>query len=464
MKNLKFITLLLIVIFPFVVFGQRGYSSAAMGMSQQKSAQMIIPQPDEIVVDEYLNYHTHKLPMPEGNLTVGLNVRWGNDMVSPSSDEAVLQVGFTTGLKEKYINSPAVNISLVIDKSGSMSQGGRLVKTKQAMTELVKQLRPKDFISIVEFDHVAKVVLPAQKVSNIAQIHQAISSIQLGGSTNMNDGIMLGYQEALKNANADHSSRVIILTDAIANTGEIDPEKMIANREGYNQEAEIDFALIGVGVDFNYQLSRQLTKNGKNQIHFINDAADIQKIFINEVEALLYPAAKNPYLEIEFGNDLELVQFYGYEPTITDEKIQLNLNNMNAGLTQVVLAKFKVKNGKKKFLPVQVNLHYFDAQKNKEVSQSIKTRLQVDNSWKQYDMFIDADIEKNYRIAQMAQDLKVMANYYNSNQPFAAKGHLSLAIDNIKKEYPNPTDKDFLKMLGILENYMGRLNTLLAKR
>ena len=464
MKNLKFTLLILVLTFPFLVFAQRGYSSAAMGMSQQKSAQMIIPQPDEIVVEEYLNYHTHNLPLPEGNLAVGLDVRWGNDKVSPTSNEAVLQIGLTTGRKEKYSNSSPVNISLVIDKSGSMSQDGRLVKTKQAMVELVKHLRPQDFISIVEFDHVARVVLPAQKVSNISQIQQAISSIHLGGSTNMHDGIMMGYKEALKNAIGQNSSRVIVLTDAIANTGEIDPEKMIANREGYNQEAKIDFALVGVGVDFNYKLSRQLTKNGKNQIHFINDPADIQKIFIDEVEALLYPAAKNPYLEIEFGDDLEVAQFYGYEPTILNEKIQLNLNNMNAGLTQVVMAKLKVKNGQKKRLPVRVSLHYFDCQKNIEVVQEVKTKLKVDNSWTQFNMLQDTEVEKNYRIAQMAQDLKEMANFYNKNQPFAAKGHLSLAIDKIKKEYPNPTDIDFLRMLKVLENYMGHLDSLLAKR
>ena len=112
----------------------------------------------------------------------------------------------------------------------------------------------------------------------------------------------------------------------------------------------------------------------------------------------------------------------------------------------------------------RVNLHYFDVQKNKEVDQNMRMPLKVDNSWTQHNMLNDTEVEKNYRIAQMAQDLKVMANFYNVNQPFAAKGHLSLAIDNIKKEYPNPTDKDFLRMLGILENYMGRLNNLLAKR
>ena len=464
MKNYKLLALLILLKTPFLLLAQQGYSSAAMGMSKQKSSQMIIPQPDEIVVEEYFNYHTHALPLPEGNLAVGLDVRWGNNQVSPVSNEAVLQIGLTTGLKEAYLDSPPVNISLVIDKSGSMGAEGRLVKTKQAMAELVKHLRPKDFISIVQFDHVANVVLPTQNVNDLTKIQQAISSIQLGGSTNLHDGIMMGFKEALKNDRSNVSSRVIVLTDAIANTGVIDPEKIIQNSQGYSAENSIDFAMIGVGVDFNYQLSRQLTQNGKNQIHFINDPDDIKKVFVNEVEALLYPAAKMPSLEIEFGGILELDQFYGYDPTIGNQTIRLNLNNINAGLTQVILAKFKVKGGKKKGTNVEVKLNYFDVQKNKMVSQKVKTNLKIDNSWTAHNMLQDRDMEKNYRIAQMAQDLKIMSEFYQKNQPFVAKGHLSLAIDSIKKEYPNPTDVDFLRMLNILENYMGRLNGLLAKK
>lgn len=464
MKNYKLLALLTLLNTPFLLLAQRGYSSASMGMSKQKSAQMIIPQPDEIVVEEYFNYHIHDLPLPEGNLAVGMDVRWGNNQVSPTSNEAVLQIGLTTGQKEAYLNSPPVNISLVIDKSGSMGADGRLVKTKQAMAELVKHLRPKDFISIVQFDHVASVVLPTQNVTNSAKIQEAISNIHLGGSTNLQDGIMLGFQEALKNDRTNVSSRVIVLTDAIANTGVIDPEKMIQNSQGYSAENSIDFAMIGVGVDFNYSLSRQLTQNGKNQIHFINDPDDIKKVFVNEVEALLYPAAKMPSIEIEFGENLELAQFYGYDPTVGNHTIRLNLNNMNAGLTQVILAKFKVKGGKKKGTNVKVKLNYFDIQKNQMVSQNLKTKLFIDNSWTDYNMLQDRDVEKNYRIAQMAQDLKIMSEFHQKNQPFAAKGHLSLAIDSIKKEYPNPTDVDFLRMLNILENYMGRLNGLLAKK
>ena len=98
------------------------------------------------------------------------------------------------------------------------------------------------------------------------------------------------------------------------------------------------------------------------------------------------------------------------------------------------------------------------------MSQTIFTNLEIDNSWAAYNMLQDREVEKNYRTTQMAQDLKVMSEFYQKNQPFAAKGHLSLAIDSIKKEYPNPTDVDFLRMLYIMENYMGRLDNLLAEK
>ena len=119
---------------------------------------------------------------------------------------------------------------------------------------------------------------------------------------------------------------------------------------------------------------------------------------------------------------------------------------MNAGLTQVVLAKFKVVNGKRKKPSVKVSLKYFDIPKNKEVEQNANVKLTVDNSWTNYKMLQDKEVEKNYRIAQMAEDLRIMAEFYNTNQPFAAKGHLSLAIDSLKKEYPKLKLPQFLNL------------------
>ena len=53
----------------FRVDAQEGYSSASMSMSQAKSGQWILPKPDEVIQEEYFNYHIHKLPRPSAQHT-----------------------------------------------------------------------------------------------------------------------------------------------------------------------------------------------------------------------------------------------------------------------------------------------------------------------------------------------------------------------------------------------------------
>ncbi len=452
-----------IILLSSSVNAQAGYSSAAMSMSKQKSDRIIIPRPEEIIVEEYANYHRHNLPLPQQGRNVELDLRWGNEEINAASDEAIFQVGITTARITDYSEVDPVNVSLVIDKSGSMGSDDKLIKTKQAMLAFVKRLRPKDHISIVEFDHNARIVLPAQSASNIAIIEQAINKIQLGGSTNMHDGIISGYKETLKNYKKDKTNRVIILTDAITNTGVVDPEEIIKNTEPYNKEYNIDFAMIGVGVDFNYSLSRQMTSNSKTQIHFVNDADDIKKVFIDEVESLLAPVAKSPVLTIELPSGIELVQLYGYQPVINNQTIEINLNNIDAGLTQVVLGKVKLKNGIKKKNQLKASLSFNDIKKKSKVTLDATADLVQSKSQSLVDNLKDEDVKKNFMIAHMAQQLREMATLYAANDPQKAKDLLDITIGDVKKIFFGTTDEDIRRMLKILENYSGNLNTL-AKR
>src|SRR5262249_42722768 len=40
--------------------------------------------PDEIAVEEFVNYHKHRLPLPRWGQAVAMDTRWGNDEVSPA--------------------------------------------------------------------------------------------------------------------------------------------------------------------------------------------------------------------------------------------------------------------------------------------------------------------------------------------------------------------------------------------
>src|SRR6185503_20914858 len=81
--------------------------------------------PDEVVVEEFINYHKHRLPLPKSGQAVAMDTRWGNDEISRSQREAVLQIGFTTAEVNERSDLRPLNLVFVIDKSGSMDESDK---------------------------------------------------------------------------------------------------------------------------------------------------------------------------------------------------------------------------------------------------------------------------------------------------------------------------------------------------
>lgn len=459
------LTLLLIFLFPTQeINAQRGYSTAALAMGKMRGNFLQIPLPAEIIIEEYMNYHTHLIATPRSGQHVNMEMRWGNHEISTVDNEAVLQIGLATDRLKDLSNVPPVNVSLVIDKSGSMS-GDRIAKAKQAALEFVKRLRDQDKISIVAFDNGVQVMLPATSAGNRQQVNQAIQNIQVGGSTNLNLGMITGYQEVVKNYQPNYSNKVIMLTDAITNTGVTDPTHIIQNSKGFNPANEIDITLIGVGVDFNNGLSRQLTASTRNSIHFINDNEDIKKVFIEEVESLLHPVGRKVQLEITYDDrNLELTNLYGYQPTNRGNTITIDLDKMNSGLTQVVLTRFRLKNAQaSNRIPVSAKLTYFDIRHQKTVTLNESIHLEFDKkTTKRIDKLADSEVKKNYTIAFMAQSLKDMALLHNQNQSIQGQQLINNAIQSVKSQYPNLTDSDIQRVLDILEKYATQMEQLIT--
>lgn len=429
---------------------QSGYSSGSYSISQAQSQQVhttgtpILPQPQTVIVEEYMNYHRHSLPMPEKNENVHMDVSWGKVLGTETKD-MILQIGFTTQrAQHSDDNLPPVNIGIVVDKSGSMD-GMKMQKTLEALDIFVQKLRPQDYVSIVEFDDRAVVRLAATKAENISHIRQVIRSIYVGGSTNLEEGIKTGYLEVIKHAGPAQASRLIVLTDAITNTGIINPEEIVKNTNVYREAHNVDFVMVGVGLDFHQALGRSLTNSGRCQMHYIHDVQNIRKVFDEEAESLLYPVAKAPKLSVDFLNGWECVQTYGYVPQVTENGVKYELKDMNAGLTQVFLFRLRPKNPQK--AAVNIQFSYLDIGRGKTVTQEITAApAKIETAFK--------EVNKNYAIAHMAVALREMAQLYQDKKPQQAQVTIANALKAVESEEVLMRDPDVMRMAAILKNYV----------
>ncbi len=447
------LSLILLALANSAMAQQEGASSAAASRTRYLSESGMIPSSREVAVEEFINYHRHQIGRPRAGEAVAMDVRWGIDQFSGSQNDAVLQVGFSTALANDRQQLRPINLALVIDKSGSMAASDKISRVKAALLTLVSQLRETDVLSIIVFDSEAQVLLPARKLTDKEAVKQLIRLIEPGSSTNIHSGLMLGYHEALKNFRRDSTNRVILLTDGIANQGVTSPDA-IANDSLKFNDMGLDLSTIGVGLELNKDLLRILAKSGRGLFHFVGDDEDITKVFQKEVQSLVSPVASNPNVEIEFDPRMELEKVFGYEPQIRNGSVFIKLDNMNQGLTQVVLLKFHLPRNSSRpaRLLVNVRLTYYDLEQKKQVvkSQESYAFTSVDS---RSEKLQDTEVSKNYSIALLAQAIRDMAAACEQMRYKDAESLLTRAIAKTYQNYPNLEDEDITRTLLIAQKY-----------
>jgi len=92
-----------------------------------------------------------------------------------------------------------VSITAVVDKSGSM-RGEKLRLVKVTLEFVINQLKPQDRLGVVSYDHCVKTELQLTNMTpeGKEKAMTCINNIQVGGSTNLSDGLYTGLRQQLQ--------------------------------------------------------------------------------------------------------------------------------------------------------------------------------------------------------------------------------------------------------------------------
>ena len=275
---------------------------------------------------------------------VKLDVSLGTPvMLADKKDTGYLKVGLTGFELGGDSKRTPVNVSIVLDRSGSM-QGEKIRKAKEAAVMAVNRLSQDDILSIVAYDDTVGVLLPATKVTDKSEIRAAIGKIEAGDSTALFAGVSKGAKEVHKFLDENRVNRVILLSDGLANVGPSSPSELGDLGASLIKDG-ISVTTIGLGLGFNEDLMTQLAMKSDGNHAFVENAADLTKIFDQEFGDVLSVVAQEVTIRIECLGGIRPVRVLGREADISGQTVTASLNQLYSNQEKYVILEVEVPAG-----------------------------------------------------------------------------------------------------------------------
>ena len=269
-------------------------------------------------------------PAYTGSEAMSVDAALSHPMIHPAgSDEFHAEFAFEATDEAPESRAP-VNVSLVIDRSGSM-RGEPMEYARRAARAFVKQLQPQDRVSLVSFDHEIVTEVESTHVDEEGEpmLLDAIDDIQVGGATNISGALHAGFEEVQAHQDPKMVDRVILMTDGIPNRGLTNDEELAA-KTGEIRRSGVTTTALGYGSDYDAELLANMATEGAGNFAHIDDAQGFETAFAEELDDLRSTVASGIELDLRAAEGVQIKDVYGFSQDEIDDGTRISLGNLEA--------------------------------------------------------------------------------------------------------------------------------------
>ena len=223
-------------------------------------------------------------------------------------------------------DSRPLNVTLVLDASGSMAEGNRIAIARAAADAIRDSLRDQDRIAVVQFTDtvINRLTVEHSRVDDRA-VRRSIDRLQPNGATNVQAGLNLGVELAdeARRRRPDAYNYVILMSDGVANVDATNPFAILESAGDYQPKNPIRLITIGVGIaNYNDYLLEQLAQHGNGWYRYLNDVHQAQQTFNRENWLnLAVPFADQTRAQVTWNPEyVKSWRIVGYENRVTPDE------------------------------------------------------------------------------------------------------------------------------------------------
>ena len=277
-------------------------------------------EPDSVRAEEWINAFNYQYAPPAD--------AWGfaitSDLVAHPLNEGkhLARIGFQAA---EVPDDRPLNVTLVLDASGSMREGGRVGIARAAAETIRQSLRPQDRVAVVHFtEGVIHDLTVDHRAPDHRSVQQSIRQLEPHGSTNVQAGLNLGVQLAnqARLERPDAYNYVILMSDGVANVDATNPFAILESAYDRNAGNPLRLITVGVGItNYNDVLLEQLAQHGNGWYRYLDSSDQARSTFSRDNWlALSTPFADQTRAQVTW--DPEVVKTWrivGYENRVTSD-------------------------------------------------------------------------------------------------------------------------------------------------
>lgn len=359
-----------------------------------------LPPPEAIRVEEFVNFFDYRDPAPRrGEFT--LTAEGAPSPWQRGPRYQLLRVG-VHGREISAAQRKDATLIFVVDVSGSMARGDRIQLVKRALHLLLDQLGGGDRVGLVIYGSQGRVLL--EPSGDLSAVRRAIDRLSTGGSTNAEEGLLLGYELARRHFRPESINRLVLCSDGVANVGNTGPESILA-QVGREAEEGIELTTVGFGMgNYNDVLMEQLADQGDGNYAYVDTLEEARRVFVENLTGTLQTIASDAKIQVEF--DPRVVTRYrllGYENRdVADHRFRddtVDAGEIGAGHQVTALYEIKLADdAPRRSSLAEVRLRYRSKETGRVVEDSLEIRRsQLARSWR--------DASPSLRLAALAAEL-----------------------------------------------------------
>jgi Ca-activated chloride channel homolog len=291
-----------------------------------------------------------------------------------------------------------MNLSVVLDRSGSMGTERKMDYARAAVRSLVDQLRSGDVLSIVIYDDVVEVLRGACPLGNKEEVRRLIDEVTPRGWTNLGGGMMEGFRQAQRYSTQGYVNRVILVSDGLANRGITDPVELAGIARRY-RNGSVSLTAIGVGLDYNENLMVSLAESGGGNYYFVEQPRHLASMFRKEFDGLQCLVAQNASLELKPGRGVEILDVVGCEHGRDGEQYAIALGDLYSSERRELTVALRIPPGSGYRSVIKAVLRYATEDHEALASNSITVGVRYTPDLAEVDRHRDWDAQSRSEVA-----------------------------------------------------------------